>query len=106
MRTLPHPPDAEKDDDSIEVIRGWIVDGALQISLSAWVWADDPAEWGRLLADSACHLADAISGETGKDRDEIFQVISESLTHHLQHPPDNLVGEHVDPVEPSKSSSI
>ncbi len=106
MRPLPHPPDAEKDDDSIEMIRGWIVDGALQISLAAWVWADEPAEWGRLLADSACHLADAISKKTGKNRDDIYRMISESLICHLQDPPSNLEGEHVDPIEHSNSSSI
>lgn len=82
------------------MIRGWVVDGALQISLAAWVWADQPEEWGRLLADSACHLADAISKETGKGREEIFCSISESLIRHLQNPPDNLEGDHVEPVEP------
>jgi hypothetical protein len=94
MRPLPHPPDAENDEDSLEMLRGWIVDGNLQISLAAWVWQDEPEEWGHLLADSACHLADAISKETGKNRDEIFRAISESLIHHLQHPPDDLVGEY------------
>jgi hypothetical protein len=96
MRPLPFPPDAEQDPNAIEMIRGWIVDGELQISLAAWVWADEPQEWGRLFADSTCHLADAISSETGKDRDEIFRAISESLIHHLQHPP-NLEGEHIHP---------
>ena len=98
MRPLPHPPDAEEDEDSLEMLRGWVVDGELQVSLAAWVWADQPEEWGRLLAESACHLADAISTETGKDRDEIFCAISKSLIHHLQHPPDNLEGGHVEPV--------
>jgi hypothetical protein len=98
MRPLPHPTDAEKDEDSLEIIRGWVVDGKLQISLAAWVWKDEPEEWGRLLAESACHLSDAISKETGKSRGEILKTISESLIHHLQHPPEDLVGEHVDPV--------
>jgi hypothetical protein len=90
MRPLPHPPDAENDEDSIEMIRGWVVDGELQISLAAWVWADRPEEWGRLLADSACHLADAVSEETGSNREEVFLTISHSLIHYLQHPPSNL----------------
>ena len=82
------------------MIRGWVVDGELQISLAAWVWAEQPEEWGRLLADSACHLAAAISKETGKSRDEIFSAISQSLVQRLRHPPDNLEGEHVEPVDP------
>ena len=82
------------------MVRGWVVDGQLQISLAAWVWKDHPEEWGRLLADSAGHLADAISKETGQNRDQIFYKISESLIHHLKSPPDDLEGEHVEPIEP------
>jgi len=78
------------------MIRGWVVDGEIQVSLAAWVWQDEPEEWGRLLAESACHLADAISTETGKSRDDIFRAISKSLIHHLQHPPNDLEGEQVD----------
>jgi hypothetical protein len=95
MRPLPHPPDAEKDENSLEMIRGWIVDGELQVSLAAWVWQDTPEEWGRLLAESACHLADAISEEQGKSRNEIFRIISESLNNHLQHPPNDLERGHI-----------
>ena len=98
MRPLPYPPDAERDSDSIEMLRGWVVDGALQISLAAWVWRAQPEEWGRLLADSACHLADAISKETGKPRAEVFRTIAESVIRHLENPPDNLEGQHVDPL--------
>ena len=100
MRPLPHPPDAENDENSIEMIRGWIVDRQLQISLAAWVWAEEPEEWGRMLGDAACHLADAIAEETGKNRNEVFRTIAKSLVHHLQHPPENLEGVHVEPAEP------
>jgi hypothetical protein len=101
MRPLPHPPDAEQDEDSLEMLRGWVVDGRLQVSLAAWVWRDEPGEWGRLLADSACHLADAISEETGKDRGQVYLAICESLIYHLKNPPDDLEGERVDPIEPA-----
>jgi len=100
MRPLPHPPDAERDPNSLEMLRGWIVDGELQISLAAWVWVEKPEEWGRLLSDSACHLADAISLATGQDRNEVFRRISESAIHHLKHPPDNLTGSSVEPLPP------
>jgi len=101
MRPLPYPPDAKQDEDSLEMIRGWVVNGKLQISLAAWVWSETPEVWGRLLADSACHLADAISKETGDNREEIYRIIAKSLINHLQNPPENLVGDFVDPVEPS-----
>ena len=93
MRPLPHPPDAERDPDSLEMLRGWVVNGQFQISIAAWVWKEEPAEWGRLLADSANHLADAIAADTGRDRAEIYAAISESLIHHVQHPPGNLSGD-------------
>jgi hypothetical protein len=93
MRPLPYPPDAEQDEDSLEMLRGWVVKGELQIILAAWVWKETPEEWGRLLADSANHLADAISKKTGNNREDVYRVISKSLILHLENPPDNLVGE-------------
>jgi len=95
MRPLPHPPDAEKDADSLEMLRGWVIDGQLQVSLASWVWQDEPKQWGRLLAESACHLADAIAADTGKSRAEIYRAISESVIHHLHHQPEDLEGEFV-----------
>jgi hypothetical protein len=101
MRPLPHPPDAEQDKNSLEMIRGWIVEGELQISLAAWVWQNQPEEWGRFLADSACHLADAISKETGSSQQDIFHTIKQSLVYHLDNPSENLVGERLDPLPPA-----
>lgn len=98
MRPLPHPPDAEADPDSLEMVRGWIVDGQLQVSLAAWVWQDEPETWGRLLAESVVHLADAISADTGRDRGQLFATIVASLERHLKEPPGNLTGEFVEPV--------
>jgi hypothetical protein len=96
MRTLPHPPEAETDKNSLEMIRGWIVNGELQISLAAWVWTEKPDEWGRLLADSANHLADAIADQTGKERSEIYKTICRALIKHLNEPPEDLVGDFVE----------
>ena len=98
MRPLPHPPDAEHDSDSLEMIRGWIVNGELQVVLSSWVWQDEPAQWGRLLADIVGHLSDAISLDTGRNKEEIFQEIAHCLQHYLDNPRE-LDGEFVDPLE-------
>ena len=102
MRPLPHPPDAENDAESLEMIRGWIVDGELQVSLSAWVWEDEPAQWGRLLAETVGHLSDAVSQEAGRPREEVFSEIARGLQHYLANPA-QLEGEFVDPVDPTKS---
>jgi hypothetical protein len=88
MRPLPHPPEAEEHPDSIEVLRGWIVKGKLQVSIApCWEWREQPAEWGGLLAEAAGQMAEAIANETGKDRAEIHRTILESITHHLHNPP-------------------
>ena len=98
MRPLPHPPDAEKDADSLEMLRGWVIDGELQVALATWVWQGQPETWGRLLAEAASHVADAVAAETGRDRTQLFEVISGSLRHHLDHPSTDLEGRFVDPV--------
>ncbi len=88
MRPLPHPPEAEEHPDSIEVLRGWIVKGELRVTIApCWEWREQPAEWGRLLAEVAGQMADAISSETGKERAEIYRTILESITQHLENLP-------------------
>src|SRR4029077_5018291 len=85
MRPLPHPPEAEEHPDSIEVLRGWIVKDELRVSIApCWEGREQPAEWGRLLAEAAGQMADAISSETGKGRAEIYRTILESITQHLE----------------------
>ena len=96
MRILPIPPGATDDPDSIEMIRGWVIDGKLTIALSAWVWRDNPETWGQFLADAAGHLADAISKELGTDRDVIYAKIRDRLVEDLEDSPRTLSGDFVD----------
>jgi hypothetical protein len=93
MKALTHPPNAEQDEESVEVLRAWIVDGGLEISIHPSQWEDQPDQWGRLLADATEHMADAISKETGKDRSDIYDQISEAVRHYLQQPSPNREGE-------------
>jgi hypothetical protein len=86
MRPLPHPPRAEFHDDSAEVLRAWIIAGGLEISIHPSHWKDRPEQWGRLLADAAEHMADAISEETGRSRSEVLKQITDSLRDFLEHP--------------------
>jgi hypothetical protein len=93
MRALPHPPNAEMDDESSEVLRAWIIDGGLEISIHSSHWEHQPDQWGRLLADAAEHMADAIAKEHGKDRSEVYNAIREALLHYLDHPSPDREGE-------------
>jgi hypothetical protein len=51
----PIPPDALANDDAVEVLRAFVVDGGLSISFVRAF--DDPQMWGMLLVDIARHAA-------------------------------------------------
>jgi hypothetical protein len=93
MRALPHPPNAETDDESAEVLRAWIVDGGLEMSIHPSHWKDQPDQWGRLLADAAEHMADGIAKEHGQDRSEVYNAIRAALLHYLDQPSPDREGE-------------
>jgi hypothetical protein len=95
MRVLSMPPAAQDDPEALEMIRGWIIGGQLHISLAAWVWKDEPETWGRLLAEAAGHLADAIAKDTGANRSATLARIQESLVSHLENLPSTLTGDFV-----------
>jgi hypothetical protein len=95
MRPLPVPPAAETDTEALEMIRGWIIESELHISLAAWVWKDEPQTWGRMLAEAAGHLADAIARDTGTPRDLVFAKIRGSIIANLDDLPDTLDGDFV-----------
>jgi hypothetical protein len=93
MRVIQPPPEALADPEAMEMLRAWIVKGSLQVVLAAWVWKDEPAIWGRLLADTANHLADAIAQETGRRRSDIFAAIRDRLIEDLDDPDPERTGE-------------
>lgn len=97
MRTLPIPPAAKKDKDSLEMLRAWVIDGDLQVAVSSWVWTKDVAPWGQLLAETIHHLATALETETRRSKAEIAREIKKSLDHHFANPRDCLIGGFVEP---------
>ena len=70
---LSAPPDAIEN-GGIEVLRASVVDGAVSIALRRSF--DDPATWGRLLADLARQAARVYALETEMAEDEAFARIS------------------------------
>lgn len=99
MRILPVPPQAHDDAEATELVRAWIVDGRLQVTLAAWIWKDEPETWGRLLAETAAHLTEAIAAQTGRSRAEVFAAIRDRLVEGLDEPGDDLVGGFVNPAQ-------
>ena len=100
MRQLPIPPAAKEDQDSLEMLRAWVINGDLQVAMSSWVWKEDAAPWGQLLSETIHHLATALEAETKRPRAEIAAEIKKSLDHHFDNPRDCLIGDFVDPIPP------
>lgn len=95
MRVLPIPPAAHEDAKSMEMIRGWVINGKLTIALSPLVWKDTPEVWGQFLADAAGHVADAIAMELGQDREILYAKIRDRLVQDLEDSPRDLSGDFV-----------
>jgi hypothetical protein len=85
-RELIAPPDVRKARQAVELLRGWIIDGEPQYSLFPTIWNDDLPSWGRFLADTACHIANAIGEDTGRDSKDVLKAIAESFIHELKEP--------------------
>jgi hypothetical protein len=92
MTPLSPPDDAIDNDEAIEVLRGWIVNGDLQVSLAFEAFGNKPEIWGQLLAETVTHLADAMSAERYGERNAIFARIQSSLLEHLETPYPGLTG--------------
>ena len=92
MKQLPPPDDAVDNSDAVEVLRGWVVGGDLQVSLAFEAFGDAPELWGQLLAEVAAHVADAMSAHGFGDRSAIFTRLQGSLLDHLASPCSGLTG--------------
>jgi Domain of unknown function (DUF5076) len=99
MKPLPPPDDVMTHADAVEVLRGWVVDGDLQVSLAFEAFGDRTELWGQLLAEVAVHLADALSGEGYGERAGIFAKIRDSLLENLDSPHPGLTGTTKPPVQ-------
>ena len=99
LKPLPPPDDAIDSDDAVEVLRGWIVNRGLQVSLAFEVFGNRPDVWGQLLAETVSHLADALSAKNHGQRAAIFHAIKNSLLEHLENPDPGLTGTVHDPVQ-------
>lgn len=58
---MPVPPAAQVDPEASELLRAWIVQNGLHVSLKPGF--DDPSVWGILLVDLARHAARAYAAE-------------------------------------------
>jgi hypothetical protein len=95
MRELPIPPDAQTTQNSVELIRSWVIDGKLQCSLFPTIWADRPETWGMLLADVARHISNAASEQGKHTKQQILQSIASRFASEIAKPTDEHEGDFV-----------
>jgi len=71
----------------------------LQVSLAFEAFRNNPELWGQLLAETAVHIADAMSAEGYWDRNALFANPQESLLANLAQPYPGLHGTVQGPVQ-------
>jgi len=86
------PTEAELDTKAGELLRAWVVKGALHCSLKPTVWPD-PGNWGILLADVARHVARAMQLHDGRLPTETIARITHVFNAEIETPTDKPNGE-------------
>lgn len=67
-------------EQSVELIRAFIADGALMVSLNADAFGDRVQDWGRLLSEIAEHIAKAAALQGFATEGEAEAVIRQTFT--------------------------
>lgn len=89
---LAPPPGADTASEAVELLRAWVIDKALHVSLFPTAF-DDATTWGILLADVTRHVANALHEAHGTDVDEVVQGIKFIYDAELTNPTDAAEGE-------------
>ena len=86
------PEEARSDPSSREVLRAWVANEGLHVSLfipDAW---EDPGHWGIVLTDVIRHLADAYQKSQGVDPKLTIARIREMIAAESASPTDTPTG--------------
>lgn len=79
-------------DEAVEVLRAWVADGALHVIFDPETFRDDVSEWGRLLADVAQHVANAVEMDGQMNRAEAISLIQDAFELNMHTSDANLAG--------------
>jgi hypothetical protein len=69
---------------AVEVLRAWIADGALLVSLNSSAFADHVEDWGRLLAEIGHHVAKSAALNGYMQEDEAQAALREAFTSSFE----------------------
>ena len=90
------PPEALADKNSGEILRAWIANEGLHVSLRIPDEWEDPGAWGIALMDVMRHLADAYQQTQGVDPQVTIARIQEMISAEQSSPTDTPTGGFVD----------
>lgn len=74
------PDGLDEAEQSVELIRAFIADGALRVALNADAFGDRVSDWGRLLSEIAEHLAKAAARQGHMSESEAEAAIRQTFT--------------------------
>lgn len=87
--TLPIPGNPSKSRYAREVIRAWVMDDDLLVSLAVGL---DPLMWGMILADLAHHAANLLAQHKPMDRWAALEIIRHSFEAEIGTRPEDRTG--------------
>ena len=79
------PEAAQRDGNSLEIIRVWVAGGNQHFTLRVGLW-EDPAAWGLLLADLARNVAASYEQDASLDRLASLDRIKLAFNTEIKHP--------------------
>jgi|SRR5215813_4835819 len=85
------PPAATVVPQSFEILRVWIANKDLHVSLMADIWRD-PAAWGIMLADLARHVVNSYGEKSTDERARVLQRIVDGFSAEVHSPSDRRAG--------------
>jgi hypothetical protein len=96
------PPAALADERAVEMLRVWIAAGGLHCTLNIGHWQrcqgiEEDLAWGKVLADTIRHIANALHEESGVSSEETIRRLFKSLERELAEPTTKHRGRFVDP---------
>lgn len=100
LNQRPIPEAALRDDEAVEMLRVWIAERGLHCSMKVGMYRETmniPEEkaWGKILADVARHIANALEAGYATKAPESLQKIRESFIEELDAPTSEVKGDFV-----------
>jgi len=78
------PDGIENAESALEILRAWIADGALHVIFDPHTFAEDFAEWGRLLSEISHHISQAAAMDGQISEDDALKAIRDGYLSGLE----------------------